>query len=281
MIASDGDLQEGIASEACSLAGHLRLGKLVVLYDDNHIQLDGPTSMAWSEDVLKRFEAYGWDARRVEDGNDIAAIEAAIEAARGDDRPSLIAVRTHIGYGSPNKQDSQKAHGSPLGPDEVRLVKEAYGWDPDKTFYIPDDALAVFREAVPEGDRLVAEWQDRMAAYAAAHPDLADDVPPADRAPAGRRLGRRPQGLRDRHRGRDPQRQPGRDPGAGDARARALRWRRRPVRVEPDRRQGRAELRGRRSPAGTSASASASTRWAASPTASPTTAGSSRTTPRS
>src|SRR6478752_2972543 len=174
VIASDGDLQEGIASEACSLAGHLRLGKLVVLYDDNHIQLDGPTSMAWSEDVLKRFEAYGWDARRVEDGNDIAAIEAAIEAARGDDRPSLIAVRTHIGYGSPNKQDSQKAHGSPLGPDEVRLVKEAYGWDPDKTFYIPDDALAVFREAVPEGDRLVAEWQDRMAAYAAAYPDLAD-----------------------------------------------------------------------------------------------------------
>ena len=165
VIASDGDLQEGIASEACSLAGHLRLGKLVVLYDDNHIQLDGPTSMAWSEDVVARFEAYGWDARRVEDGNDIAAIEAAIEAARGDDRPSLIAVRTHIGYGSPNKQDSQKAHGSPLGPDEVRLVKEAYGWDPDKTFYIPDDALAVFREAVPEGDRLVAEWQDRMAAY--------------------------------------------------------------------------------------------------------------------
>ena len=118
--------------------------------------------MAWSEDVLKRFEAYGWDARRVEDGNDIAAIEAAIEAARGDDRPSLIAVRTHIGYGSPNKQDSQKAHGSPLGPDEVRLVKEAYGWDPDKTFYIPDDALAVFREAVPAGDGSSREWEDAL-----------------------------------------------------------------------------------------------------------------------
>ena len=173
VIASDGDLQEGIASEACSLAGHLKLGKLVVLYDDNHIQLDGPTAMAWSEDVLERFDAYGWDTRRVEDGNDIVAIEAAIEAARGDDRPSLIAVRTHIGYGSPNKQDSQKAHGSPLGPDEVRLVKEAYGWDPDKSFYIPDDALAVFREAVPEGDRLVADWEALMAAYAAAHPDLA------------------------------------------------------------------------------------------------------------
>ena len=151
VIASDGDLQEGIASEASSLAGHLRLGKLVVLYDDNHIQLDGPTSMAWSEDVPKRFEAYGWHTQRVEDGNDLAAIEAAIEAARADDRPSLIAVRTHIGFGSPNKQDSQKAHGSPLGPDEVRLTKEAYGWDPDKTFYVPDDALRVFRGAVDGG----------------------------------------------------------------------------------------------------------------------------------
>ena len=122
-----------------------------------------------------RFEAYGWHTQRVEDGNDLAAIEAAIEAARGDDRPSLIAVRTHIGYGSPNKQDSQKAHGSPLGPDEVRLVKEAYGWDPDKTFYVPDDALAVFREAVPEGERLVAEWETRFDAYRDAFPEAAAD----------------------------------------------------------------------------------------------------------
>ena len=173
VIASDGDLQEGIASEACSLAGHLRLGKLVVLYDDNHIQLDGPTAMAWSEDVLARFTAYGWDARRVDDGNDVAAIEAAIKAARADDRPSLIAVRTHIGFGSPNKQDSQKAHGAPLGPEEVRLTKEAYGWDPDKTFYEPETALAVFRAAVPEGERLVAEWTSRFETYAAADPALA------------------------------------------------------------------------------------------------------------
>jgi transketolase len=165
VIASDGDLQEGIASEAASLAGHLRLRKLVVLYDDNHIQLDGPTSMAWSEDVPKRFEAYGWHASRVEDGNDIDAIEAAIREAREDDRPSLIAVRTHIGYGSPNKQDSQKAHGSPLGPDEVRLTKEAYGWDPDRTFYVPADALAVFREAVTEGERLYEEWNGKLARY--------------------------------------------------------------------------------------------------------------------
>jgi len=173
VIASDGDLQEGISSEAASLAGHLRLGKLVVLYDDNGIQLDGPTAMAWSEDVPARFDAYGWHTQRVTDGNDVAAIEAAIEAARADDRPSLIAVRTHIGFGSPNKQDSQKAHGAPLGPDEVRLTKEAYGWDPDKTFFIPDDALAVFRAAVPAGEELVADWGRRVAGYAAAHPELA------------------------------------------------------------------------------------------------------------
>lgn len=175
-ICSDGDLQEGIASEAASLAGHLRLGKLVFLYDDNHIQLDGPTSMAFSEDVPARFDAYGWHTQRVADGNDLDAIEAAITVARGDDRPSLIAVRTHIGYGSPHKQDSQKAHGSPLGPDEVRLTKEAYGWDPDKTFFIPDAALATFREAIPRGERLAADWDARFAAYAAAHPDRAAEL---------------------------------------------------------------------------------------------------------
>ena len=173
VIASDGDLQEGIASEAASLAGHLRLRKLVVLYDDNHIQLDGPTSMAWSEDVPKRFEAYGWHAQRVEDGNDLAAIEAAIETARADDRPSLIAVRTHIGFGSPNQQDSQKAHGPALGPDEVRLTKEAYGWDPDKTFYVPDEARDLFRRAIPAGDDLVQAWERAFEAYAKDHADVA------------------------------------------------------------------------------------------------------------
>jgi transketolase len=175
-ICSDGDLQEGIASEAASLAGHLRLGRLVFLYDDNHIQLDGPTTMAWSEDVLARFDAYGWHTQRVTDGNDLDAIEAAITAARADDRPSLIAVRTHIGYGSPHKQDTQKAHGSPLGPDEVRLTKEAYGWDPDKTFFIPDAALATFREAVPEGERLAAAWDARLDDYAAADPERAAEL---------------------------------------------------------------------------------------------------------
>jgi len=175
VLASDGDLQEGIASEAASLAGHLRLEKLVVLYDDNHIQLDGPTSMAWSEDVPARFEAYGWHTQRVEDGNDVAAIEAAIERARSDARPSLIAVRTHIGYGSPNRQDSQKAHGQALGVEEVRLTKEAYGWDPDRTFYVPDEAREHFRTAIPEGEALVWEWEARCERYRDAYPDLAAD----------------------------------------------------------------------------------------------------------
>jgi transketolase len=174
-LASDGDLQEGIASEAASLAGHLRLGKLVVLYDDNHIQLDGPTSMAWSEDVTARFEAYGWQTLQVADGNDLAVIEAAIEAARADGRPSLIAVRTHIGFGSPNRQDTQKAHGQALGPDEVRLTKEAYGWDPDKSFYVPDEAAALFRTAVPAGEALYAAWEERYYRYRDAFPDAAAD----------------------------------------------------------------------------------------------------------
>jgi len=170
VICSDGDLQEGLSAEASSLAGHLKLGKLIALYDDNHIQLDGPTAWAFTEDVLGRYAAYGWHVKRVEDGNDIAAIDAAIEAAKADDRPSLIAVRTHIGFGSPNKQDSQKAHGAPLGPDEVRLTKEAYGWDPDKTFFVPDEAAAVFRAAIGEGEAAVAAWNRDLDAYAAAFP---------------------------------------------------------------------------------------------------------------
>jgi transketolase len=174
-LASDGDLQEGVASEAASLAGHLRLRKLIVLYDDNHIQLDGPTSMAWSEDVTARFEAYGWQTLQVTDGNDLAGIEAAIEAARADGRPSLIAVRTHIGFGSPNRQDTQKAHGQALGPDEVRLTKEAYGWDPDKSFYVPDEAAALFRTAVPAGEALYAAWEERYYRYRDAFPDDAAD----------------------------------------------------------------------------------------------------------
>ena len=146
-------MQEGVTSEAASLAGHLRLGKLIVLYDDNGIQLDGPTAMAFSEDVPARFDAYGWHTQRVGDGNDLEAIGDAITAAQADDRPSLIAVRTHIGFGSPNKQDSQKAHGAPLGVDEVRLTKEAYGWDPDTSFFVPDDVRQHFAAVADRGQR--------------------------------------------------------------------------------------------------------------------------------
>jgi transketolase len=176
VIASDGDLQEGIASEAASLAGHLRLARLAVLYDDNHIQLDGPTDMAWSEDVLKRFEAYGWHTQRVLDGNDTAAIGAAIETANAADRPSIIAVRTHIGFGSPNRQDSQKAHGQALGEDEVRLTKLAYGWDPDVQFLVPDDALDVFRAAIPAGEAMVDEWEARLDRYEGEYPEDAGEL---------------------------------------------------------------------------------------------------------
>jgi transketolase len=175
-IVSDGDLQEGVASEAASLAGHLRLGKLIYLYDDNHVQLDGPTGMAWSENVLERFDAYEWHTQRVEDGNDVAGIHAAIESAIADPRPSLIAVRTHIGFGSPNKQDSQKAHGSALGPEEVRLTKLAYGADPDRTFYVPDEVRAVMGASADAGDRLVAEWNGALASYREEHPSLAHEL---------------------------------------------------------------------------------------------------------
>ncbi|HEX3265790.1 MAG TPA: transketolase [Candidatus Limnocylindrales bacterium] len=176
VIASDGDLQEGIASEAASLAGHLRLGKLLVLYDDNHIQLDGPTDMAWSEDVVARFEAYGWAAARVDDGTDVEKIDNAIQAALDDDRPSLIAVRTHIGFGSPNKQDTQKAHGSPLGPDEVRLTKEAYGWDPDAQFFVPAEVATFMRDSGRRGDALADAWSERLAAYGRGFPAEAAEL---------------------------------------------------------------------------------------------------------
>jgi len=176
VICSDGDLQEGIAAEAASLAGHLKLGKLVYLYDDNHIQLDGPTALAFSDKTLERFDSYGWHTSRVEDGNDVAAIAAAIGAARADERPSLIAVRTHIGYGAPTKHDSQKAHGAPLGEEEVRGAKQFYGWDPDKHFFVPDEALALYREAVPAGRKLVAEWNEALAGYARDFPTEAAEL---------------------------------------------------------------------------------------------------------
>lgn len=176
-IVSDGDLMEGIASEAASLAGHLRLGRLIYLYDDNQISLAGGVDLTYTEDRAKRFEAYGWHVQMIEHGNDIDAIDRAITAAKDEtDRPSIIMVRTNIGYGSPNKQDTYEAHGSPLGEDEVRLTKENLGWPTDSTFHIPDDALKQFRRAVDAGKQAEAEWNDRLAAYAKANPDAAAEL---------------------------------------------------------------------------------------------------------
>jgi transketolase len=165
VIASDGDIQEGVASEACSLAGHLGLGRLIVFYDNNHIQLAGETKMAFSEDVGKRFEAYGWHVQDVGEDLSVETLERATDEAKAvDDRPSLVIVRSHIGYGSPNKQDTSSAHGSPLGEDEVKATKEAYGWPPDETFRVPDGARAPFEEAAGRGRELVEDWTRRLAA---------------------------------------------------------------------------------------------------------------------
>src|SRR5690606_17829745 len=144
-ICSDGDLMEGVASEAASLAGHLKLGKLIYFWDDNSITIEGSTELAFTEDVLKRFDAYGWHTARVEDGNDLEAIDAAIRAAQADPRPSMIAVRTVIGYGSPNKAGTAKAHGAPLGEEEVRLTKQNLGWPTLEPFFVPEEALAHMR----------------------------------------------------------------------------------------------------------------------------------------
>ncbi len=173
-IVSDGDLMEGVASEAASLAGHLKLGKLIYLYDDNRVSIEGHTDLAFTEDVGRRFEAYGWHVQRLADGNDLPAVEAAIRAAQAETtRPSLIAARTHIGYGSPNKQDSHKAHGEPLGEEEVRLTKQKLGWPLEPTFLIPEEVRHEFRKALDRGRRWEAEWRERLPVYAAAFPQEA------------------------------------------------------------------------------------------------------------
>ena len=172
-IVSDGDLMEGISSEAASLAGHLGLGKLIYLYDDNRITIDGSTSLAFTENVGQRFDAYGWHVQRV-DGNDLKEVEAALSGAQAaTERPSLIIARTHIAYGSPNKQDTAEAHGAPLGEEEIKLTKRALGWPLEPAFYIPDEALGHFREALQRGRAWETQWQAQFDAYAAAHPELA------------------------------------------------------------------------------------------------------------
>src|SRR5579864_7348728 len=173
-IVSDGDLMEGVSSEAASLAGHLKLSKLIYLYDDNHVTLSAGTDLAFTEDRARRFEAYGWHVQSVVDGNDLTAIDGALRAARGEtERPSLILVRTHIGYGSPDKQDSFQSHGSPLGVEEVRLTKEKLCWPAEPPFYIPAQAGKHFREAIERGKLAETEWRDKFSAYARAFPDLA------------------------------------------------------------------------------------------------------------
>ena len=176
-ICGDGDLMEGISSEAASLAGHLKLGKLVVLYDSNDISLDGELNLSFSENVQKRFEAYGWQVLRVEDGNDLDALQKAIADAQAESgKPTLIEVKTVIGYGSPNKGGKgghAGPHGSPLGPDETKLTKEAYGWPQDAQFHVPDEVRANFADVKAQGERANAAWDKLVAAYKAAHPELA------------------------------------------------------------------------------------------------------------
>ena len=176
VLVGDGDLMEGVSSEAASLAGHLKLGKLICFYDDNHITLSASTHITFTEDRAKRFEAYGWHTQSVENGNDLEAIDRALRAAQAEkERPSLILVRTHIGYGSPNKQDTFEAHGSPLGEKELKLTKQALGWPLDPLFYIPEQALAHFRLAVENGKKAEAEWDVKFADYAKTFPDLAKE----------------------------------------------------------------------------------------------------------
>jgi transketolase len=173
-IVTDGDLMEGISHEAASLAGHLGLGKLIYLYDDNHISIDGPTDLTFTEDRCARFQAYGWHVQQV-DGHHREAIARAIRAAQAEtERPSFIACRTHIAFGSPNKQDTAASHGAPLGEEEVRLAKQNLGWPSDAQFYIPDEALARFRQAVNRGEELEKEWTVLFDRYAAEYPDLVE-----------------------------------------------------------------------------------------------------------
>jgi transketolase len=176
VIASDGDMMEGVAAEAASIAGQFRLGRLIVFYDANQITLSASADVTFGEDVGARFQAYGWHVEHI-DGMDIAAVDGALTKAKAvDDRPSLIVARTHIGYGSPHKHDTFQAHGEPLGVEEVRLTKRALGWPEDKSFYIPDEALAEFRRAVEKGRDLEAQWHRRVDGLRAADPQLADKL---------------------------------------------------------------------------------------------------------
>ncbi len=175
-IAGDGDMMEGLSSEAASLAGHLGLDNLIWIYDNNRITIEGSTALAFSEDVGARFLAYNWHVQRVSDANDTDRLERAIQIARDEaQQPSLIIVDSHIAYGAPNKQDTHSAHGEPLGEDEIRAAKKYYGWDPDKKFFVPEEVKAYREEVLAKSSRREAEWQKKFTAYARAHPQLAQE----------------------------------------------------------------------------------------------------------
>ncbi len=175
-IVTDGDLMEGVSSEAASLAGHLQLGRIIYFYDDNHISIDGSTDLAFTEDRAARFEAYHWHVQKVEDGNDVEAIDAALKTAQADPRPSLIAVRTIIGYGAPHKQGTAKAHGEALGDEELNAAKENLGWPVEPRFLIPGEVLEFYREAVERGRERENEWMQRFEAYKKAYPELGTEL---------------------------------------------------------------------------------------------------------
>jgi len=175
-IAGDGDLEEGVTSEASSLAGHLGLNNLIVIYDDNHITIDGDTEISFTEDTANRYKAYGWNVITVGgDGNDMETFEKALKKAKREkNRPTIIKLRTHIAFGSPNMQDTAKAHGAPLGEDEIRLIKENFGWDGDKTFYVPEEVKAHMQEVAEKGKKAEAKWRRKFRKYAQSYPELAE-----------------------------------------------------------------------------------------------------------
>ena len=176
VLASDGDLMEGVTSEACSLAGHLRLGKLIVFYDDNRITIDGATNISFTEDRAKRYEAYHWQVLHVQDGNNVEELDAAIEAAKADLRPSIILCRTHIGYGYPTWQDNSAAHSGIPSKEELEGAKKNLGYPTEPLFYVSEEVLAHYREAVPAGEKLEADWNAKFAAYEQAFPELAAEL---------------------------------------------------------------------------------------------------------
>jgi len=175
-ICSDGDLMEGVSAEAASLAGHLKLGNIIYVYDDNHISIEGDTDITFSDNTAQRFESYGWHVQELDDGNNVEALSEAIKQAKKEtERPSLIKVRTHIAYGSPNKQDTGEAHGSPLGEDEVKLVKENFGFDPEAKFVVDDEVLEVYRNAGKKGKKKEEKWNEFYKNYKEEYPELAQE----------------------------------------------------------------------------------------------------------